>query len=189
MKKILLAGVVGGLLMFIWSAVAWLALPLHTSTIRSMANEDSVISAMKSGMDRKSVYMFPARPTSGDQAATDAWKQKFERGPVGMVVYSPAGSSTIPEMVSEMAIGLLDSILTAMLAAWLLSRSTAAKSGYFARVMFCGTLGIFICLAVHVANWNWLMYPADYTTAWIMDSLVGWVAGGMGIAWFVKSAA
>ena len=187
MKRILLAGAVGGLLMFIWSAVAWIALPLHTSTISAMANEDSVITAMKSGMNKKSVYMFPARPKSGDQVAIDLWKKQFNQGPVGMVVYNPTGASDV--MLAEMGIGLLDSILTAMLAAWLLSRSTAAKSGFFTRVMFCGALGLFICLAVHVANWNWMMYPVDYTTAWVADSLIGWVIGGIGIAAFVKSAA
>ena len=150
MKRVLLAGIVGGLLMFIWSGVAWMALSLHTSTISPMANEDSVITAMKGGMDRKSVYMFPARPKAGDQAATDVWKKKYNQGPVGMVVYNPAGASDL--MVAEMGIGLLNSILTAMLAAWILSRSTAEKSGFFARVMFCGTLGLFVCLAVHVAN-------------------------------------
>jgi hypothetical protein len=33
------------------------------------------------------------------------------------------------------------------------------------------------------------MYPLDYTTGWVADSLVGWVIGGIGIASFVKSAA
>jgi hypothetical protein len=187
MKKIPLAGVVGGVLMFIWSAVAWMAVPLHTSTIRTMANEDSVITAMKTGMDRKAVYMFPARPVSGEQAAVDAWTRKSQQGPTGTVIYNPAGYSGM--MLPEMGIGLLDCILTAMLAAWLLSRSTAAKSGYFARVMFCGTLGLFICLAVHIVNWNWMMYPVDYTTGWVADTLVGWVVGGIGISAFVKSAA
>jgi len=156
MKKILLGGVVGGVLMFIWGAAAWMVLPLHTSTIRTIANEDSVVTSMKSGMDRKSVYMFPAKPVTGDQAALDAWTKKYEQGPTGTVIYNPAGYSGV--MLPEMGIGLLDCILTAMLAAWLLSRSTAAKSGYFARVMFCGALGLFICLAVHVVNWNWMMY-------------------------------
>jgi len=189
MKKILLAGVVGGLLMFIWSAAAWMALPLHTSTIKAMANEDSVVAAMKTGMDKKTVYMFPARPTAGGDAAMDAWKKKFSQGPVGMVIYSPAGGDTTIEMVAEMGIGLVDDILVAMLAAWLLSRSTAARAGYFARVMFCGLIGVIICLFIHVANWNWMMYPVDYTTGWIADTLAAWVAGGIGIAFFVRSAA
>lgn len=187
MKKIMLGGAVGGLLMFIWGALAWMAFPLHTSTVSTIAGEDSVITAMKSGMSRKSVYMFPARPASGDQPAMDAWKKKFNQGPIGMIVYSPAGASEM--MLGEMGIGLIDSMLTALLAAWLLSRSTAAKGTYFARVMFCGTLGLFICLAVHVANWNWMMYPLDYTTGWIADTLIGWVVAGIGIAGFVKTPA
>ncbi len=187
MKKILLAGVVGGALMFIWSAAAWMVLPLHTSTIRAIANEDSVITAMKTGMNSKSVYMFPARPVSGDQAAIDAWTKKCGQGPIGTVIYSPAGYSGA--MLPEMGIGLLNCILTAMLAAWFLSRSTASKSGYFARVMYCGTLGLFICLAVHTVNWNWMKYPVDYTTGWVADTLIGWVIGGIGISACVKSEA
>jgi len=188
MKKVLLGGLVGGILMFIWSAVAWMVLPIHTANIRTMANEDSVVAAMKTGMDRNSVYMFPAKPVSGDQAALDVWKKKYSEGPVGMVVFTRTG--TPDSMLAQMmGVGLLDMILTAMLAAWLLSRSTAVNSGYFSRVMFCGTLGLFICLAVHIANWNWMMYPVDYTTGWIADSLIGWVIGGIGIGWFVKPAA
>jgi len=189
MKKILLAGLAGGVLMFIWSAIAWVAIPLHTSTISGMANEDSVMAAMKTGMNKKSVYMFPARPTAGGDAAMDAWKAKFNRGPIGIVFYTPGGSSATTEMAGQMAIGLVDDIIVAMFAAWLLSRCTAARAGYFARVMFCGMIGIIICLFVHVANWNWLMYPGDYTTGWVLDTLVAWVAGGMGIAFFVKSPA
>jgi len=154
-----------------------------------MANEDSVMAAMKTGMNKKSVYMFPARPTGGGDAAMDAWKKKFSQGPIGIVFYSPGGSSASTEMAAEMGIGIVDDILVAMLAAWLLSRSTAVRSGYFARVMFCGLIGVIICLFIHLANWNWLMYPVDYTTGWVLDTLVAWVAGGAGIAFFVKPAA
>jgi len=188
MKKILLAGLAGGVLMFIWSAIAWVAIPLHTSTIGAMAHEDSVMAAMKTGMDRKMVYMFPARPTTGGDAAMDAWKKKYTQGPVGMVIYSPAGGDLTKDVLAQVGIGILDDIIVAMIAAWLLSRSTAARSGYFARVMFCGMIGVIICLFIHVFNWNWI-YPADYTTGWILDTLVAWVAGGAGIAYFVKSPA
>ncbi|HUI11103.1 MAG TPA: hypothetical protein VL221_12300 [Bacteroidota bacterium] len=188
MKKIFLAGIAGGLLMFIWSTIAWVAIPLHTSTIFSMANEDSVLAVMKSAMDRKGVYMFPARPTAGGDAAMETWKKKFSQGPVGMVIYSPGERDLTKEFLTQAGIGIVDYILVAMLAAWLLSRCTAARAGYFARVMFCGMIGVIICLFVHVFNWTW-MYPGDYTTGWILDTLVAWVAGGMGIAFFVKAPA
>ena len=186
MKKVLLAGVVGGIILFIWGALAWTVLPLHSNSIFTMANEDSVVAVMKSAMNNHAVYMFPGRPlVMSDKAAEDAWTKKFAQGPIGMVIYNPAGSS--PMMPLEMALGLVDAILTCMLAAWLLSRSTAARSGYFARVAYCGMLGLFISLAVHVLNWNWMGYPLDYTTGLIADTMVGWVLAGAAIAIVVKA--
>lgn len=185
MKKVLIGGLVGGVVLFVWGALAWTVFPMHSSSILAMANEDSVVTPMKTAMNKKAVYMFPGRPMNmADRAAEDAWMKKRAQGPVGIVIYDPSGSS--PMMPLQMGIGLLDSILTAMLAAWLLSRSTAARSGYFARIAYCGMLGLFISLAVHILNWNWMGYPLDYTTGLVADALIGWVLAGAGIAIFVK---
>jgi hypothetical protein len=190
MKKITLAGVIGGIILFVWSFLAWALLPLHTPHLRTMANEDSVIAALKTGMDAKGVYFFPGMPPPGtrsaeeQQAAEDAWKKKYESGPTGMVVYDPAGSSTM--MTAQMITGLVVDILAAMLAAWLLGRSTAMNASYFSRVAYCGTLGIFVSLVAYLAEWNWLGFPLPYTTAMIADAVIGWLLTGLGIGAIVK---
>ena len=55
MKKILLAGLLGGIILYIWGAAAWVVIPLHKGSLHRMANEESVVAAMKTGLDRKSV--------------------------------------------------------------------------------------------------------------------------------------
>jgi hypothetical protein len=190
MKRLLIAGLAGGIILFVWEAAAWLALPIHTPSLYSMAHEDTVIASMKTGMDRKGVYLFPAMPKTGQgdaalqAAASDAWTRKYQAGPTGMVIYDPAGSS--PMMPLQMVIGLITNVLAAMLAAWLLSRSTAVNASYLSRVAFCGALGIFASLVSHVISWNWMNYPADYTTGLIADTVIGWVLAGLGIATVVK---
>ena len=62
MKKTLLAGLAGGLILYAWAAIAWIVLPLHDASIKPMANEDSVIAVMRTAMTEKGVYIFPAMP-------------------------------------------------------------------------------------------------------------------------------
>jgi len=184
MKKAILAGIVGGIILWVWGFFAWVVLPLHKPSMRNISNEDVVIEAMQTSIDAKGVYIFPGRPTDSNPASMEAYTQKYMRGPMGMIIYDPQGSD--PMMVSQMISGLIIFILSAVLAAWFLSRSTAAASSYFARVLFCGMLGIFISFFSHLSAWNWMGFPLDYTTAMMIDNIIAWLVAGLGIAAIVK---
>jgi hypothetical protein len=183
MKKLLISAAVGGIVLFIWGWLAWL-LPIHTSSILTINNEDSVITPMQVNMEQRGVYVFPAMPTTADQAAKDEWTQKYQEGPTGMIIYNPEGSN--PSNAGQMIIGLIISMISAFFVAWFLSRSTAAASSYIARVAYCGMLGIFVSVSVHMVNWNWMEYPPDYTVGWIIDTVIGWLVAGVAISAFIK---
>jgi hypothetical protein len=191
MKKVIIGGILGAVIMFIWSFIAWSVVPLHTSTMRNIANEDSLLTVMRSSMDAKTVYVFPGMPPPAPdmtaqqkEAAMKEWEQKYAKGPTGMIFYDPKGSN--PMMTDQMVIGFIISFLSVALAGWLLARSTAITSGYVTRVMYCGVLGIFISIVSHLTNWNWMGYPLDYTIAMMVDTIVGWILAGLGIAAIVK---
>ena len=188
MKKNLIAGVVGGVILFVWSFLAWVVLPLHESTIKAIPNEDAVMGMLQQSMTEKSVYIFPRNPgIKADQAAMDAWGQKMKRGPVGMLIYDPVGME--PMMPSQMVVGFILDILSALIAAWFLARSTAMASSYVARVAYCGMLGIFVSVFSHLMNWNWMGFPTDFTTGLVVDSIISWILAGLAIAAFVKAPA
>jgi hypothetical protein len=185
MKKMILGGVVGGLVLFIWGYMAWMVLPLHDASVRPLPAEDAVIAALQSNVPEKGVYMFPGMAKGASDASMETWKQKVQRGPIGTVIFDPRGAD--PMMTDRMAPGFLICLLSALLAAWFLSRSTAVASSYVARVAFCGMLGIFLSLSTYLMMWNWMWYPLDYTTAMIADAIIGWLLTGAVIAAFVKS--
>ena len=58
--KILLAGVLGGIVMFVWTSIAHMALPLGEAGINEIPNESAVLSAMQSSIgDKTGLYIFP----------------------------------------------------------------------------------------------------------------------------------
>ncbi len=192
MKQILLSGLLGAVILFVWSFLAWTIIPIHTPTLRTIQNEDSVIAVMKKSMPEKGVYNFPAMPAVTPEMSKeekDAVMKKMEdkalRGPVGMIVYDPQGAGFMTP--AETATGFVLFFITAALAAWFLQRSTAAAGPYLVRVVFCGMLGIFLSVAVYLSEWNWMGYPADYTVGLIMDAVIGWLLAGLGIAAIIKA--
>jgi hypothetical protein len=48
--RIILAGILGGIAMFVWTSIAHLATPLGMVGIKEIPNEQAVLSAMQSSM-------------------------------------------------------------------------------------------------------------------------------------------
>jgi len=66
--RILLAGILGGIVMFIWTSVAHMALPLGETGVKEIPNEASVVAAMQGNIgDKSGFYLFPG-PGVGENA-------------------------------------------------------------------------------------------------------------------------
>ena len=95
--KILLAGILGGIAMFIWTSVAHMFLPLGEAGIGEIPNESAVLGAMQSNIgDQTGLYIFPG-PGVGKNATrqekNEAMKQeaaKMASGPSGLLIYNYA---------------------------------------------------------------------------------------------------
>ncbi len=184
MARTLLGGVLGGVILVVWGMLAWSVLPIHKDTIQNLPNEEAVVTALQ-GTPQQGVYFFPGMPkNASDKAAMDAYWERYRRGPMGIVVYDPRGGD--PAMVSNMVVGLLISILAALVATWIFQRSTAFTGMLLQRLSFFGMLGVFLALATYFTNWNWMGYPLGFTTSMALDTIVAWLLAGWGITLIVK---
>lgn len=185
MKKIILAGLLGGIAITLWQFTAWMVLPLHKDTIKQTPNEETVTSTLATYITEEGVYGIPFAPESrADIDALNQWKEKFQQGPLTTIFFRPIGDD--PAMTSRFVVGLIIQIIASLIAAWLLSRSTAAAQSYISRVCFVGILGIFASIVVHASYWNWMYFPLKYTTAMMADLTFGWIIAGLVIAAFIK---
>jgi hypothetical protein len=59
MKRLLIGGIVGGLILFVWSAFSHIVLPIGAMGLRSLPNENVVMPVMKDAIREPGLYMFP----------------------------------------------------------------------------------------------------------------------------------
>src|SRR5437016_2666969 len=92
--RIFFAGILGGIVMFIWSFVAHELLPIGELGVREIPNEDAFTSAIESNLgDKIGFYIFPSPGLS--PGATRAEKeegmkkaeQKMAAGPAVVLMY------------------------------------------------------------------------------------------------------
>ena len=183
MKKILFGALVGAVVLFVWSFVSHMLLPLGHIGIQQVQNEDPVLDAMRANIQQPGLYFLPGlhRSQYNDEAARKGWAEKARRG-FAIVIYQLSGE----EMTSgQLATEFVSNLFVALLAALLLSH---IGGSFLSRTLAVGMMGLIGGMDVYVSYWNWFKFPTDYTLAVMFDQLIGFLLMGAVLAWIVKKS-
>jgi hypothetical protein len=163
--RIVIAGLLGGLAMYVWSSVAHVATPLGRMGISSLPNEAAITTVLKAGVGpQKGLYLFPS-------------DMNAKAGPFGFLAYSPELTQMNPATLGK---ELVVELLEGLVAAWLLSLT--AISGYLGRVGFVGGVGLAASLSTDPSYWIWYHFPGAFTAAAMVVTIVGYLVAGLVIA-------
>jgi hypothetical protein len=182
MIRILVAGVLGGIAMFIWTSIAHMALPLGEAGIREIPNEQAVLAAMKANIGEQSgLYLFPGiglGPNPSRAQKNEAMHnlgEKSANNPSGILMYHPPGRPlTIGKWLGiEFATELVES----MLVVFLLAQTRVSSFG--GRVGFVFVAGILAAMATNVSYWNWYGFPSVYTVSYMSIQVIGFLCVGL----------
>jgi len=180
--KILLAGILGGIVMFIWTSIAHMALPLGEAGVGEIPNESAVLSAMQSNIgDQTGLYIFPGPGLSKNatrQEKNEAMKhmdEKIATNPSGILMYHPPGRPLVLGKLLGIEFGT--ELLEAILVVFLLAQTRIAS--FAGRVGFVFVAGILAAIATNVSYWNWYGFPRAYTASYILTQIVGFLCVGI----------
>ena len=190
--RILLAGVLGAIAMFIWSAIAHMALPLgHAGIHNGFPGEEKVLAALQSGLgDKAGLYLFPGsgagdNPTHEQEKEAFAhYPEKLAANPSGLFMYHPAGSRPMT-MGKWLTVEFLKQLLVSILAVVLLAQTRI--STYGGRVGFFFVLGLVAGITTNVSYWNWYGFPGAYTVPYMTIEIVGFLFAGFAAALVFRS--
>ena len=181
--KILTAGVVAGLVLFLWEGLAHMVLPLGEAGIRGFDNEPAMLAAVRDNVKEDGFYFFPNPIMSTPELQKKA-EQMMLAGPTGIMIVHPKGD---PGMTgTRLALQAVFGILSMILAAIVLSQAAMLK-GLGPRVGLVTMLALLPVLRTELPQWNWYGFPATYTAAQLLLHLVGFALGGFVLAKMIKS--
>jgi hypothetical protein len=180
--RILLVGILGGIVMFIWTSIAHMALPLGEAGINEIPNESAVLNAMQSSMGEKTgLYIFPGLGVGKDATreekneAMKQMQQKIAANPSGILMYHSPGRQFA--FGKSLAIEFSTEVLQAILVIWLLAQTRI--DSFAGRIGFVLIAGILAAITTNVSYWNWYGFPEVYTASYMLIEVVGFALVGV----------
>lgn len=178
--RILIAGLAGGIVMFLWSFVAHEFTPLAQIGVRTLPNESVTVDNLASSIgDKSGLYLFPV-PMDGNAPAASA-----ATGPGGFLVYNAHSPFTM--MPRNLIVEFLTELVESLIAAWLLAQTVL--TAYAMRVAFVAAVGVVGAIVTNIPYWNWYAFPLDYTLAYSAIEIIAFLAAGLVIAAILKPKA
>ncbi len=191
-KRVVLAGLAGGVAMFVWTSVAHLVLPLGEVGVQQIANDPPVLSTLQASLgDKAGLYIYPSMGVSMDatreqkSAAMQQYDQKLAANPSGLLIYHPPGEKgfTVQRLATEFSTEVLEALLVVFLLAQTRLQSFGARLG------FVTVAGILAALPTNVSYWNWYGFPGSYTAAYMFTQVAGFLCVGLVAAALLKTSA
>jgi hypothetical protein len=176
-SRILIAGLVGGIAMYVWASVAHLS-PLGMTGFRQMSNEGPAVAGMQAATgDKAGLYMFPAVDKSAKDAMT-VYEAKLKTSPSGLLLYHPAGARGMEprQLVGEFVLELIE----ATLAVWLMSLTRL--TGFAGRVGFMCGIGAIAAISTNASYWLWYGFPGAFSIAAMVMEFGKYVFAGLAAA-------
>ena len=191
-SRVVLAGIAGGIAMFIWNFIAHDILPLGEIGIMEMPNEAALLGAMQTSLGNVAgLYFFPGMGLGANataqqrQAAMSSYADKLLHNPSGILIYHPPGIKMMT--AGQLAIEFGTDVVEALLATILLAQSRLLR--YLPRVGFVVLIGVLAAIATNVSYWDWYGFPGNYTAGYVLTLVIGFFFVGLIAAGLTRARA
>ncbi len=186
-KQLALGTILGAIVLFVWSALAWMIVPWPGEPLRHFTSEDAVVAAIKANVPRSGNYLIPNEPQRlpgmTEEQYQKATKDAEDRMNNGPMVFAAVRLEPV-SMAKAMIVGFLTNVVAVFLACVLLLQTD--RLSYRGRVLFVAGLGLLVFLAGHLDEWNWWGFSNAYTMMQLGALVIGWILTGLVIAKFVR---
>lgn len=186
-NRLVLSTLLGGIVLFVWSAIAWMVIPWPGDPLRSFTNEEAVLQTITANTPRSGNYVLPNEPKRAPGMTDEQYKatkqaamDRMTRGPM---IFTAVRLEPMGSMTKLMVIQFLTQLLLALIASFLLMQTT--RRSYVRRVVFVAVCGLLIFLGGKMDEWIWWSFSNSYLLMEFGAIVIGWILAALVIAKFV----
>ena len=186
-NRLVLSTLLGGIVLFVWSAIAWMVIPWPGDPLRSFTNEEAVLQTITANAPRSGNYLLPNEPKRAPGMTDEQYKatkqaamDRMTRGPM---IFTAVRLEPMGSMTKLMVIQFLTQLLLALIASFLLMQTT--RRSYGRRVVFVAVFGVVIFLGGKMDEWIWWSFSNSYLLMEFGAIVIGWILAALVIAKFV----
>lgn len=172
--------VLSAVIIFVASSIMHMLLPYHHGDYGKLPDEDNLRSALSTAGLKRGLYVFPF--CTHKEMNTPAAIEKYEQGPVGMMIVFPTGRPVMPKFLG-LWFGYC--LVIAFFVAYLTAHTVAPGTDYLVVFRVVGTAAFLAFGIGPLANVIWKGYPWGFVLKEVIDGLIYalLMAGTFGWLW------
>ena len=179
MKKLVIASLVGGIIIFIWQTLSWTVLNLHRPSEQYTPKQDSIMAFLNTQFSEDGSYFLPNHADGASSEEIQKMMSSADGKPWMQIQYHKALNMN---MGANIAKGLVTDIIIVALLCWILLKMT--DSGFGKIFMACLITGVIVFLNSPFTIHIW--FPKADLSAHFADAVVGWGLCGLWLGWYLK---
>ncbi len=167
----LLAAVIGGLVLYVWSVIVWMVLPHHKPDFRPLGDAEDGVAKALSGTE-PGWYVMP-HMDNFESMKDPAMDARYREGPNASVIVIPSGPCMQPMVfVRSLLLNMAQALGAAML---LFALNPEYSATLVDKILVLGGVSVFIQAMPPLMQWNWWKFPTRGTLTTVFDGLVGMI--------------
>jgi hypothetical protein len=179
--RILVAGIVGGILVFFMGFVEHELLGWSARTFSNIPKDTEFRQEVATHKLEPGMYAFPRMPKDKTPAEMDRFMKEWQPGPGGFLIVAPAGDMNMGKMLG---LEFLSNVVAAWIAAWIVSLISADKP-FLWRWKVVVLIAIFGWVSLSASNHIWYNFPWPFVRDDLLCTILEWCVGGAAIAGIV----
>lgn len=179
MKKLVIASILGGIIIFIWQTLSWTVLYMHQAGQEYTPKQDSIMAFINTQFSQDGSYLMPNDPKG---TTMDEMKKNMaarEGKPWMQIQYHHVMDTNMGANIIK---GLITDIIIVALLCWILTKMPEAGFGKI--FMACLITGVIVFLNSPFTIHIW--YPMADLSAHFTDAVVSWGLCGLWLGWYLK---
>jgi hypothetical protein len=184
-KQLILGAVLGAIVLFLWSALAWMIIPWPGTPLRAFKNEDAMTQAIVANTPQSGTYLLPNPDQKG--MSSEQQQKAMERMAKGPIVFASVRLEPFTSMGKPLALQFLTQVLVALLGTFLLLHTGGLS--YRGRVVFLTAVGLIIFVGGHLDEWNWWSFSNAYIAMQMGVIVIGWFLASLVMSAVVRERA
>jgi len=182
MKKIFIAGLIGGIIVYAWTTLSYTVLNLHDSAQAYLPAEKqaAILETLSKQEVPEGSYLLPRLPTESTMEEQQKMGEQMEGKPWARISYYHAWKMT---MGMNMIRGLLADIIMVIMACWILVKINSKSFG----VYFISSLLIGLIAFINNPYTGHIWYPMHDINYLLLDAIVAWGLCGLWLGWYLGS--
>ncbi len=181
--KIIIAGIVGGILIFMWGFVSHMLLHIGDQGIQPLppAAEAAILPVIRENIKERGFYFFPGMKIEDMHAMNPVAEaeraEKARAGASGIMIIAPIGEGgmTTMTLVKELGTDIAAAILGALIIFW-----GVGNSGPFRTVGMAIAQGLMAWFLISTSMNIWFRFPREWVIGEGLTEVIGFAIAGVG---------